>query len=141
MADQQPRTRQELYDLIRQTSKADFILTEMKRLGFWEGDEMPKLPKELHEEKSKLNKEMQELLRKKRVWNNKEAILKEMRKKRMEEAKARREETKIRREKIRQEKARVWDEKKKSDIVYLGRNFSGGLSNKENDTEKIQARF
>ncbi len=32
---EQPRTRQELYDRIRQTSKQEFILEEMIRLGFW----------------------------------------------------------------------------------------------------------
>ena len=31
----QPRTRQELYDRIRETSKEEFILEEMIRFGFW----------------------------------------------------------------------------------------------------------
>ena len=32
---EQPRTRQELYDLVRQRGKDEFILEEMIRLGFW----------------------------------------------------------------------------------------------------------
>jgi Reverse transcriptase (RNA-dependent DNA polymerase) len=32
---EQPRTRQDLYDQIRQSSKEEFILDEMIRLGFW----------------------------------------------------------------------------------------------------------
>ena len=31
----QSRTRQELYDRIRETSKEEFILEEMIRFGFW----------------------------------------------------------------------------------------------------------
>jgi hypothetical protein len=32
---EQPRTRQDLYDQIRQSSNEEFILDEMIRLGFW----------------------------------------------------------------------------------------------------------
>ncbi len=138
MADQQPRTRQELYDLIRQTSKSEFILNEMKKLGFWntEGG-VPKMSEELIKKSGELNRELQSLLRKKRVWQNKEKLLKEMRKKRMAEAKAKREETKIRREEKRKEKAAAWEEKKETDILYLGEGFSRGLNHKESDKKKL----
>ena len=36
---ERPRTRQELYDRIRATSKEQYILEEMVRLGFWGRDE------------------------------------------------------------------------------------------------------
>ncbi len=140
MADQQPRTRQELYETIRKTSKEEFILHEMKRLGFWNTEDgLPKLSEELIKKKGELNRELQELLKKKRVWDNKEKLLKEMRKKRMAEAKARREETKQRREKQRKEKAEAWAEKKKTDIIYLGKDYSKGLQSKEHDVEKLNA--
>ncbi len=140
MADQQPRTRQELYDMIRQTSKTEFILNEMKKLGFWntEGG-VPKMSEELIKKKGELNRELQELLRKKRVWQNKEKLLKEMRKKRMAEAKARREETKLKREEKRKEKAAAWKEKKEKDIIYLGKGVSAGLNKKENDEKKLKS--
>lgn len=139
MADQ-PRTRQELYEMIQQTSKEEFILSEMKKLGFWNTEDgLPKLSEELITKKGALNRELQALLKKKRVWDNKEKLLKEMRKKRMDEAKARREETKLKKEQKRIEKAEIWAEKKKKDIVYLGKDYSKGLNNKENDAEKLTA--
>lgn len=140
MADQQPRTRQELYEMIRKTSKQEFILSEMKRLGFWNtSDGIPKLSEELIKKSGELNRELQDLLKKKRAWDNREKLLKEMRKKRMADAKARREETKLRQEQKRIEKAAAWEEKKKTDIIYLGKDYSKGLHNKENDVEKLKA--
>ncbi|NES41595.1 MAG: RNA-directed DNA polymerase, partial [Moorea sp. SIO2C4] len=41
----QPRTRQELYDRIRQIGKEEFVLEEMIRYGFWPAQgEMPEDP-------------------------------------------------------------------------------------------------
>ncbi|MGB1216351.1 MAG: reverse transcriptase family protein [Saprospiraceae bacterium] len=136
----QPRSRQELYEKIRETSKEEFILNEMKRLGFWntEGG-LPKESETLIKKSGELNRELQDLMKKKRAWQNKEKLLKEMRAKRMEDAKKRREETKERREKVRQEKAEKWAEKKEKDIIYLGEEYSKGLNKKDNDVEKLKA--
>jgi RNA-directed DNA polymerase len=140
MADQQPRSRQELYEMIRSTSKQEFILTEMKRLGFWNTEDgLPKLSEELIKKGGELDRELQGLLKKKRAWDNKEKLLKEMRKKRMEDAKLKREETKIRQEKKRVDKATAWEEKKKTDIIYLGKEHSKGLNNKDNNADKLNA--
>ena len=48
--------RQQLYDQIRQSSKDEFILEEMKRLGFWNkrGD-APTVPEQLIKRKRVVN--------------------------------------------------------------------------------------
>lgn len=136
---EQRLTRQELYDRIRQTSKDEFILSEMKRLGFWDTSSgIPKVSEELITKKGKLQRELSELVKKQQKHRNREQMLKEMRKKRMAEAKAKREETKDRREKERKERAARWAEKKKTDIVYLGKGVSGGLQNKVFDEARLK---
>ncbi|MCP4441674.1 MAG: RNA-directed DNA polymerase [Aureispira sp.] len=136
---EQRLTRQELYDRIRQTSKDEYILSEMKRLGFWDTSSgIPKVSEELITKKGKLQRELSDLVKKQQKHRNREQMLKEMRKKRMAEAKAKREETKDRREKERKERAAKWAEKKETDIVYLGKGVSGGLQNKEFDKAKLE---
>ena len=49
-------TRQELYDKIRETSKDEYILTEMKRLGFWKSDDgKPEIPETIIKRRGELN--------------------------------------------------------------------------------------
>jgi len=82
------KTRQQLYDRIRETSKAEVILEEMKRLGFWAKNEQePGLPEQLIRQEAALIKELNALNAQKRKFQNKEAMLREMRIKRMAEAK------------------------------------------------------
>ncbi|MCH2045720.1 MAG: RNA-directed DNA polymerase [Saprospiraceae bacterium] len=132
-------TRQQLYDRIRETSKEEYILSEMKRLGFWNPEgELPKLSEKLIEEKGGLRKELNQLMDKQRQFRDKERMLKEMRQKRMKEALARRAETKERQERLRQEKAEKWAEKKSKEIVYLGKGVSAGLSDKVYNEEKLK---
>ena len=92
-------TRQELYDEIKKTSKDSYILSEMKRLGFWDSSK-PKVAQELIEKKTALQTELNGLSRKIR---NPESVIKEIHKQRMADALARREETKAKREKQEQE--------------------------------------
>lgn len=138
MSEQTPRTRQELYDRIRETSKEEFILEEMVRLGFWAKNEgKPAIAEKLIERSGELGRELNKLISKQNKYKNRDFLLKELRKKRMADAKARRVETKERREKQRIEKAEAWAKKKEHDIIYLGKEVSGGLNNKENDAEKL----
>ena len=84
-------TRQQIYDRIRQTSKDEFILSEMQRLGFWpKNDAAPSLPEQLIKKEGELQRELSALLQERRKYEDREAILAEMRKKRMEEAKKKR---------------------------------------------------
>jgi len=134
----QPRTRQELYDVIKATSKEEFILSEMKRLGFWDSnEEMPSLTETFIKEKNKLRKELNELLAKQRKIGNPEQIVKEYRENRMKESREKQKANLEARLKARKEKAENWAKKKTEEIIYLGDNISKGLSQKESDKEKL----
>lgn len=135
---QRPRTRQELYDRIRATSKEEFILEEMIRSGFWPAEgEMPEDPATEIRRRGEINRELQELNKENRNLKNEEKMLKELRKRRMEEAMRKRKETKERRERERQDRAATWQHKKKQDIIYLGQEVSAGLSNQESNIERL----
>lgn len=132
-------TRQQIYDRIRETSKDEFVLAEMKRLGFWgRKDGEPGVPELLIKKEAELQKELNKLWEEKRKYQSREAVLKEMRMKRMAEAKAKREVTKKKREQERFEKAEAWKIKQSTEIIYLGENVSVGLNDTSNKTESLQ---
>jgi hypothetical protein len=85
------RTRQEIYDRIRETSRDEFILEEMKRLGFWHRtSNSPSLPEEMIKKEGELQRELNTLIQEKQRYSNKEQVLKDMRQKRMAAAKEKR---------------------------------------------------
>lgn len=132
-------TRQQIYDRIRETSKDEFILEEMKRLGFWKSQEGSSIVPELMIRKeTELQQELSRLFDQKRKYQNKEAVLKEMKLKRMAEAKRKREETKKKREVQRAEKAAAWQKKRESTVFYAGEGVSAGLNNTETRPEALQ---
>lgn len=132
-------TRQQIYDRIRETSKEEFILVEMKRLGFWgKKDGEPGVPELLIKKETELQKELNKLGEEKRKFQNREAVLKEMRMKRMAEAKLKREVNKKKKEQQRFDKAEAWKNKKATEIIYLGENVSLGLNNTENNIAALQ---
>lgn len=127
-------TRQQIYDRIRESSKEDFILEEMKRLGFWgKQQDDPTIPEILIKKETALNKELDKLVAEKRKYENKQAVLKEMRLKRMAAAKEKRTENKKKREQKSFEKAEVWRQRKAVEILYLGEHVSKGLNNATNN--------
>ncbi len=133
-----PATRQELYDLIRRTSREDFILRDMKRLGFWPDNAgQPSLPEQLITRETDLNRELSALLTEKRRLEDQQAMLKELRKQRLAESRQKREETKQKREQARKDKSADWQRKKQQDIIYLGEGVSGGLNEKVADPGKL----
>jgi RNA-directed DNA polymerase len=132
-------TRQQIYDRIRETSKEEVVLEEMKRLGFWDRhDKKPSVPELLIKQETVLNKELQKLFDEKRKYQNKEALLKEMKVKRMAESKLKREELKKKREKQRFERAEAWCKRKETEILYLGEQVSIGLNNTANKTADLE---
>ncbi|MBX3254752.1 MAG: RNA-directed DNA polymerase [Chitinophagaceae bacterium] len=134
-------TRQQIYDRIRESSKEEYILEDMKRLGFWQrNEEGPSVPELLIKRESTLNKELNSLLAEKRKYQNKEAVLKEMRMKRMAEAKQKREENKKKREQQRYEKAQAWRAKRETEIFFLGEGVSAGLHYTESNLEELQKK-
>jgi retron-type reverse transcriptase len=131
-------TRQELYDRIRESSKDEYILSEMKRLGFWKDDnEKPSIPEQLIQRKGELQRELNQLVQKQNRFNNPQLVVKEMRKQRMKEALLKREQTKKNREQQRLQRQENWRKKQAEDIVWLGEGISAGLANKKSDIEKL----
>lgn len=130
-------SRQQIYDRIKASSKDSYILEEMKRLGFWQETSTPSLPEQLIQKEAVLQQELQDLLAKDRKYGNQEAMLREMRKKRMQEAKAKREVTRQKNEQKRQDKADHWKKLQQQQIIYLGENVSKGLHNTGCDPEKL----
>ena len=133
--------RQQLYDKIRETSRDEFVLQEMKRLGFWErSSNTPSLPEEMIKKEGELQRELGALLNEKQRYTNREEALKDMRRKRMEAAKEKRKATKEKREQEKLKKAAEWAERKQKDISYLGERVSGGLNNNEGNHVLLQSK-
>jgi retron-type reverse transcriptase len=132
-----PATRQELYDLLRQNgiNRETFVLQDMKRLGFWpDSKEQPSLPEQFMARENQLYRELNALVTEKRRVEDREQLLKEMRKQRMAESRQKREETKKRRIEAARLQAENWKKRKETEIVYLGEGVSGGLNNTTTDT-------
>ncbi len=134
----QPKTRQELYDMIRESSKDRVIRQEMIKYGFWtpkdkitpedpgEAERLAEAQKELTSIRSELTK-----------LHDIDALIRRARKERMEASRERQKETRERRIREREERAEAWKQAKERDIVYLGEGVSGGLSGKTSDTDKL----
>lgn len=138
---EQPRTRQELFDRIREVGREEFILEEMKRYGFWESDQpIPQQPLEEQTRQNELYQELSELRSQNRLLHNQEAIKKRLLEERLAESKRKQQETKVRREREKIEKAEAWRKKQAEEIIYLGENVSGGLNHQTNNQERLEAQ-
>lgn len=136
---EQPRTRQELYDLIRQTSKQEFILSEMIRLGFWdEQSNNPEDPAEEIRRMGELQRQLSELNQQNRQLGDEKALKQQKYQERLAESKRKRQATKERNERKRQERAQAWQEKQAQEITYLGDGVSQGLNRLENNLDRLQ---
>ena len=95
----QPRTRGELYERIRASSREEFMLGDMIRLGFWPAQgEMPHDPADEIRQRGELQRQLDELRAQNRKLHNEQALLKELRKQRLLASKQKQKETKERRE-------------------------------------------
>lgn len=138
MADNTAR-RQEIYDKIKESSKSQYILEEMERLGFWNDGEVDfETVNRYFKEESELSKQLQKLLKEKRLIENEEAFLAQKHKERKIASKESQKETKEHREKLRQEKAARWQKSKEKDIIYLGEGYSHMLNNKTSRQDRLQ---
>ncbi len=135
----QPRTREELYERIRQSSREEFMLGDMIRLGFWPAvGEMPHDPADEIRRRGELQRQLDELRAQNRKLHNEQALLKELRKKRLLESKQKQKETKERHEQARKEHAENWQQRKAKEIGYLGKGVSSGLNFTECDGARLQ---
>ena len=132
-------TRQQLYDRIRETGKDAYILSEMKRLGFWpkESDKPTPLESALNRQ-AELEQELRELTRQLQVVEDPEAALKAMRKQRMLDSRQAQEENRQRRNQERYEKSLAWHERQGQHIDYLGAGVSAGLRDAASDAAKLE---
>jgi retron-type reverse transcriptase len=136
---EQPRTRQDLYDRIRQSSKEEFILDEMIRLGFWPAQgEIPNDPADEIRRRGELQQELDRLRAENRRLHNEEALKQAALKLRMAESKRKQQETKARHERERLERAAAWQQRQSQDITYLGAGVSAGLNLTDANLERLQ---
>lgn len=137
---QQPRTRQELYDLIRSRGgKQEFVLEEMTRLGFWpRRGRLPEDPTDEIRREGEIRRELSELRRESSRLHSEKQLRKQALKQRWSESRRKQKETKERRERERQERAEAWQQRKQREIVYLGEGVSGGLNNKDGNRDRLQ---
>lgn len=139
MSDGNKLTRQQLYQRIRETSKDEYILSEMKRLGFWpEDSDKPSLAEEFINEKSEISKKLRELGQKQGLYSDPEAALKELHKQRKKQALERREQKRQERNQARYDRASRWYTTQQKLITYVGDHFSKGLNNVESHEDKLK---
>lgn len=133
-------TREEIWEQIKSLGgKDEFVLNEMKRLGFWDTSKgVPQVSESLREQRKDLETELRQALEKQAVYRNKKKMLREMRQKRMAEAKQRRSATKEKRQKLQAEKAIAWAEAQQKDIEWLGPAVSAGLQKKESNVLQLE---
>ncbi len=102
-------TKQQLFDLIKETSRDEYILSEMIRLGFWDEDKTkPSLPADFIAKKGELERELQELLKQQQVYADPEKALKEIHKQRKQKALNKREETRQQKNEARYQRKKNW---------------------------------
>lgn len=136
---EQPRTREELYEKIKSSSKDQFILDDMIHLGFWaKQGTIPQDPADEIRKKTELTKELTDLRQDLKNLNNEAFLLKQFRDEKLKESKRKRLENKIKKEALKKEKVDTWKLKQEKDIVYLGEQVSDGLNNNECDLEKLK---
>ena len=131
--------RQELYDKIKQSSKQEYILSEMKRLGFWTDDNVDfNKVNTFFKEESELSKELRALINKEKGIEDTEAFIANKHKERKRLSKEKQKETKEKRALLRKEKAEKWALKNKQDIVYLGEGYSHQLNDKKTAVSRLK---
>lgn len=136
---QQPRNRQELYNLVRNRGKERFILEEMIRLGFWPAQgTIPDDPADEIRRMGEIHQELQKLRRESSRLKNEKALRKQLLKQRLAESRLKRQETKEKREKERQKRAEAWQLRKQTEILYLGADVSSGLNNTDSNEERLR---
>lgn len=139
-------TRQQIYDRIRQSSKDEYILSEMIRLGFWQKDRAkPSIAEKFIEKRSALLNKVRELTRLNHRYQDPEKALLALHKERKKAALDKREQTRIDHNLARYEKALHWHQKQQTHFTYLGdagygdKALTAGLQQTTCDTTRLTA--
>lgn len=131
-------TRQQLYDRIKETTKDEYILKEMIRLGYWKEDEAkPSLSATLIKEEGELQKRLNELLAKQKLIDDPQKALQMLHKERKKVALERREFNKQLKNQQRYDRAIAWYEAKQKDLMYLGSGTGLGLCQNESNALRL----
>ena len=114
-------TKQEIYQKIRESSKEEYILSEMIRLGFWDNEtKKPTQTESFIQKRSLLQKELRALGKEIHLYQDPEKALQELHKLRKKEALENREINRLARNQQRYEKALHWYNYQQKNITYLG---------------------
>jgi len=133
-------TREEIWKRIRETSREEFVLSEMKRLGFWPSDNpQPTLAESHLEDIRKLHARLHELSRDAGKVQDPQAALKQLHQERKQAARERREQTRRRRNAERFERASDWHRHQQQNISYLGEGLHAPLAQKALDPARLAA--
>ncbi|KDM92811.1 reverse transcriptase family protein [Photobacterium galatheae] len=134
-------TRQQIYDRIRESSKDEYILSEMTRLGFWKpGDSKPSLAEQFVNKRASLMARLHGLSQLDKRYSDPEKALAEMHKARKLAALEKREQTRIARNRAAFEQALAWYQRQKKQFTFLGESVSAGLSQKASDPLRLSTR-
>lgn len=133
--------RQEIYDKIKASSRQEYILSEMKRLGFFGEENVDfETASKYFKEERELNQKLQELLKKERAIEDTEGFIANKHKERKQLSKQKQKETKERREQLRKEKAEKWKTSKENEIIFLGDGYSHQLNDTTSDEVKLKSQ-
>ncbi|WP_397446079.1 reverse transcriptase family protein [Polaribacter sp. R77954] len=131
--------RQEIYDKIKESSRQEYILSEMRRLGFWTDENVDfNKVNTFFKEEGELSKELNELLKKEKNIADIDAFIANKHKERKRLSKEKQKETKEKRALLKKEKADKWRLKKEQEIVYLGDGFSHQLNDIATDVNRLK---
>ena len=158
-------TRTEYREQVNKMGKKEFTFQKMQEYGFWpshlptpyerqqnETEEDFENRKKLLDEFNKLSEQISEVYKEKREIDIKLSSLKKeyqdtwdyekiravVCQEIMKESIARRAERKAERERQKQLKSEAWNKKKAENIIFIGRGYSGLLSQKETNIEKLE---
>lgn len=156
--------RKDYRDSVNDMGKREFTLEKMIEFGFWPKGLPTPLERganetaQQYEERVLLNKKLQEngnslkelemkkkdlafkigsLVREQKELDDMEKARAEVARTIMLESKERRLQRKLQRENQKREKSEAWDKKRSEEIVFVGRGFSGMMSHKETNIEKL----
>ena len=116
---EQPRTRQELYDLVRKRGQDEFILEEMIRLGFWPAeDELPNDPADEIRRMGELRKELNKLRQESHNLRDEKVLRQKLLKERLAESRRKQQENKEKKEQARIAKAEAWQKKQLTSLEH-----------------------
>ncbi|MGX9705851.1 reverse transcriptase domain-containing protein [Laceyella tengchongensis] len=139
--EKRPLTREEWIQKVSANGREATIREEMIRMGFWSNDSLTEEEKKQQqaedEERARLAAELRRLQSKGMSMPKVQQLLQEVRQKRIEASRKRREEQKAEREQKRREAKVAWEQHRARHVVYAGEGVSGGLENKETQTEML----